>query len=96
MQRRAAIATIFTLAPAWGLAQDRSTQAEKALTVLLFNEEADEFTAYRFINPRGYVEITFASNTPRDLAKALMEKIKALPDVAGARESFGGSPCKRF
>lgn len=95
MKRRMALA-FFLLISSSAMAQDRSTQAEKAITELLFAEEADEFTAYRFINSRGYVEIIFASNTPRDAAKALMEKIKALPDVAGARESFAGTPCKRF
>lgn len=95
MKRRMAIAALVSAAP-WALAQDRSVLAEKAITELLFAEEADEFTAYRFINSRGYVEIIFASNTPRDVAKGLMDKIKALPDVAGARESFAGTPCKRF
>lgn len=95
MKRRFVLAGLLALTTL-AEAQDRSMQAEKALTVLLFTEEADEFTAYRFINSRGYVEIIFASNTPRDTAKALMEKIKALPDVAGARESFSGTPCKRF
>ena len=95
MKRRTALLTLaFTATGA--LAQDRSVLAEKAITELLFAEEADEFTAYRFINSRGYVEIIFASNTPRDVAKGLMDKIKALPDVAGARESFAGTPCKRF
>lgn len=95
MRRRVAIAALLVTV-AHAFAQDRSMAAEKAITELLFAEEADEFTAYRFINSRGYVEIIFASNTPRDVAKALMEKIKALPDVAGARESFAGTPCKRF
>ena len=95
MKRRMALA-FFLLICSSAMAQDRSTQAEKAITELLFAEEADEFTAYRFINSRGYVEIIFASNTPRNVAAALMNKIKALPDVAGARESFAGTPCKRF
>lgn len=95
MKRRMALA-FFLLISSSAMAQDRSTQAEKAITELLFAEEADEFTAYRFINSRGYVEIIFASNTPRNVAAALMNKIKALPDVAGARESFAGTPCKRF
>lgn len=95
MKRRLAIAALLVTA-AHALAQDRSMAAEKAITELLFAEEADEFTAYRFINSRGYVEIIFASNTPRDVARGLMDKIKALPDVAGARESFAGTPCKRF
>lgn len=95
MKRRIALVAIAATSP-WTVAQDRSTLAEKAITELLFAEEADEFTAYRFINSRGYVEIIFASNTPRNVAAALMNKIKALPDVAGARESFAGTPCKRF
>lgn len=77
-------------------ADDPNTRAEKALTELLFAEEADEFTSYRFVNTRGYLEIIFASNTPRDLARALMDKIRALPDVSGARERFVGAPCRRF
>lgn len=96
MDRRTALLTLFGTATPWVLAQDQSTQAEKALTELLFSEEADDFTAYRFINSRGYVEITFASNTPRDVAKRLMDKVKSLPNVNGARENFGGSACKRF
>ena len=95
MKRRLALGALG-LAVSWARAQDRSTRAEKALTELLFTEEADDFTAYRFINSRGYVEITFASNTPRDTAHGLLDKIWALPDVAGARENFGGTPCKRF
>jgi hypothetical protein len=95
LKRRLTLGALVLGMP-WAWGQDRSTRAEKALTELLFTEDADDFTAYRFINSRGYVEISFASNTPRDTAKGLLDKIRALPDVAGARENFGGSPCKRF
>lgn len=95
MRRRTALYTLL-LVPVFARGQDKSALAEKALTGLLFDEEADEFTAYRFINSRGYVEITFASNTPSDLAKSLMVKIRTLPDISGARESFAGAPCRRF
>ncbi len=95
MQRRC-IAFTLLLMPTIAWSQEQNSRAEKALTELLFSEEADEFTAYRFINSRGYVEIIFASNTPRDLAKDLLAKIKTLPDIAGVRESFAGTPCRRF
>lgn len=95
MLRRHVAAGLITL-PLLAWANDPNTRAEKALTELLFTEEADEFTSYRFVNARGYLEIIFASNTPRDLAQALMTKIRALPEVSGARESFVGTPCRRF
>lgn len=96
MQRRQLFTVPLFLLPAITWSQDRNALVEKALTELLFVEEADEFTAYRFVNTNGYLEITFASNIPRDLARGLMDKIKALPDVSGARERFVGTPCRRF
>lgn len=96
LRRHAAAACALALLPAMARPQDQNARAETALTELLFAEEADEFTAYRFVNSRGYVEVIFASNIPRDLAKGLMVKIKALPEISGARESFVGTPCKRF
>ncbi|MBL0917936.1 MAG: hypothetical protein IBJ14_04480 [Hydrogenophaga sp.] len=69
---------------------------EADLTELLFDLDADEYTAYRFTSSAGRLEITFASNTPRDLAKGVLEKIKAIPGVAGVRENFGGMACSRF
>ena len=98
MQRRnlATLGLALALAPLFARAQDTNTRVEQALTELLFAEEADEFTSYRFVNARGYLEIIFASNTPRDLAKGLMAQIKALPGVSGARERFVGAPCRRF
>ncbi|WP_291010494.1 hypothetical protein [Hydrogenophaga sp.] len=96
LRRHAVAACALALLPAMARPQDQSARAERALTELLFTEEADEFTAYRFVNSRGYVEVIFASNIPRDLAKDLMAKIKALPEVSGARESFVGTPCRRF
>jgi hypothetical protein len=96
LRRDAAAVCALALLPALARPQDTNARAEKALTELLFTEEADEFTAYRFVNARGYVEVIFASNIPRDLAKDLMAKIKALPEVSGARESFVGTPCRRF
>ena len=49
------------------------------MTELLFTEEVGEFTSYRLVNSRGYLEIIFASNIPRDLANCLMDKITAPP-----------------
>ena len=96
-RRHLALGGLFlALTPVIAQSQDTNARAEKALTELLFTEEADEFTSYRFVNSRGYLEIIFASNTPRDLAKELMTKIKAMPEVSGARESFAGTPCRRF
>lgn len=96
MQRRQCFAVPLALLPALAWSQERNERVEKALTELLFTEEADEFTSYRFVNSSGYLEIIFASNIPRDLARGLIDKIKALPEVSGARESFVGTPCRRF
>lgn len=49
MKRRMAM-TALMLTTNRALAQDRLAQAEKAITKLLFAEEADELTADRFIN----------------------------------------------
>lgn len=47
MQRRHIACTLLLL-PTLAWPKDQNSRAEKALTELLFSEEADEFTACRF------------------------------------------------
>ena len=97
-RRRVMTGVLLALCTGSALAFDagRQQRIEARLTELLFDLDADEFTAYRFVTGSGRLEITFASNTPRDMAKDILVRIRALPEVTSARENFGGPTCGRF
>ncbi len=71
------------------------TKADSAVSQILFNEDADEFASYR-VKRNGYVDITFASNTPDAVYSALLDKLKSHPDIKGVLAGKGGPACKRF
>ncbi len=81
--------------PAGAEEQDAAVRAENAVTAILFEAEADEFTAYQ-IDRRGFVELTFASNVPDGIYADIVQKMKSHPDIKGVLAGKGGRPCRRF
>lgn len=75
--------------------QDAAVRAENAVTAILFEADADEFTAYQ-IDRRGFVELTFASNVPDSIYANLVSRMKNHPDIKGVLAGKGGRPCRRF
>ncbi|CUA94633.1 hypothetical protein [Thiomonas bhubaneswarensis] len=76
-------------------AQSASSRAEDAMDQILFDFDASDYVSYRVVN-FGYLEITFPSNTPRDVARRILDAARHSPDISGIRENFGGAACSRF
>ena len=74
------------------------TKAEDAATVVIFDMDASDYVAYRAVTSMfgDYLELTFADNTPRDLAKKLVDAIVAKSGGATVKENFNGPSCSRF
>ncbi len=78
---------------AW--AADAESKANEAVAVVLFDEEADDFTSYR-VSPKGFVDVTFARNTPDAVYSEIVAKLKAHPDITGVLAGKTGPLCGRF
>ena len=76
-------------------AQSASSRAEDAMDQILFDQNASDFVVYRIVN-FGYIEVTFPSNTPRDVANRILEAARKSPNISGVRENFRGAACSRF
>ena len=74
------------------------TKAEDAATVVIFDMDASDYVSYRAVTSffGDYLELTFADNTPRDLAKKLKDAIVAKSGGATVKENFNGPSCARF
>lgn len=83
------------LAPTPVLAQSASSRAEDAMDQILFDQDASDYVVYRIVN-FGYVEVTFPSNTPRDVANRILDAARKSPNISGVRENFRGAACSRF
>ncbi len=83
------------LAPTPVLAQSASSRAEDAMDQILFDQDASDYLVYRIVN-FGYVEVTFPSNTPRDVANRILDAARKSPNISGVRENFRGAACSRF
>jgi len=77
------------------LAQTAASLAEDAMDQILFDQDASDFVVYRIVN-FGYVEVTFPSNTPRDVANRILDAARKSPNISGVRENFRGAACSRF
>ena len=75
--------------------KDAETKAAAAVAGILFDADADEFTSYR-INEKGFVDITFARNTPDSIYSSLLQKLNNHPDIDGVLAGRGGPVCGRF
>ncbi|WP_026333185.1 hypothetical protein [Thioalkalivibrio sp. ALM2T] len=69
--------------------------SEDALSHILFDYDADAFTAYNMRNS-GRVDITFARDVPDGLYSEMMEELRAHPDIRGVRSARTGPACGLF
>lgn len=83
---------IFGITAAYAL--DAETKATNAVTSILFEAEADDIASYK-INEDGFLDITFASNTPDLLYSLLLNKFLRHPDIKGVLAGRGGPSCSR-
>lgn len=77
------------------LAEDAESRTSTAVTGILFEYDADEFASYR-ISDNGYLDITFASNTPDALYSEILNKLQGHPDIKGVLSGKDGPSCSRF
>lgn len=61
--------------------------------VLFEYDGADEFAAFK-VNEDGFVDITFARNTPDKLYGEVLTKLQNHPDIDGVLSGKGGPTCK--
>gem|GEM_PF-1278149 len=77
------------------LAEDPMSKTSAAVTNILFEYDADEFASYS-IRDSGFLDITFARNTPDALYSEMLNKLKKHPDIKGVLAGKGGPTCSRF
>ena len=77
------------------LAEDAPEKTSAAVTNILFEYDADEFASYR-IRDSGFLDITFARNTPDALYSEMLNKLKKHPDIKGVLAGREGPTCSRF
>lgn len=77
------------------LAGDKLSIANAAVANILFEYDGDEFVTYT-VADNGFVEMSFASNTPETLYSEIIGKLKANPDIKGVLAGKTGPGCKRF
>jgi hypothetical protein len=77
-------------------AADRLQSADAAVANILFDYDGSfEFASYK-VNESGFVDITFASNTPNALYSEILNKLEAHPDIDGVLSGKGGPACSLF
>ncbi|OOC49729.1 hypothetical protein [Thioalkalivibrio versutus] len=69
--------------------------SEDALSHILFDYDADAFTAYN-MRRNGRVDITFARDVPDGLYSEMMDELRAHPDIRGVRSARTGPACGLF
>jgi hypothetical protein len=77
------------------MAEDATSKASHAVTTILFDYDADEFTTYS-IDEDGVVDITFAKNTPDALYSKILNALQNDPDIKGVLAGKGGPVCSQF
>jgi len=77
------------------VAEDAVSKASAAVSGVLFDYDGDEFASYA-IRDSGFVDITFASNTPDALYGEILNKLQMHPDIKGVLSGKGGPVCSRF
>lgn len=77
------------------LAEDATSRTSAAVTNILFEYDADDSASYS-IRDNGFLDITFARNTPDALYSEILNKLKNHPDIKGVLAGRGGPTCSRF
>lgn len=89
------VAVCGLVAPAHVLAEDARTKATNAVTNILFDNNADDFVSYS-IRENGFLDITFASNTPDPVYDKIITRLKNHPDIKGVLAGRDGPTCSSF
>jgi len=77
-------------------ANDRLQLADEAVANILFDYDGSfEFASYK-VNETGFVDITFASNTPDSLYSEILNKLESHPAIDGVLSGKGGPTCELF
>ncbi len=74
---------------------DPASRANAAVSNILFDYDADQFASFA-IRDDGFVDITFARNTPDVLYAEMINKLRAHPDIKGVLPGKGGPVCSQF
>jgi hypothetical protein len=92
------IALAFFLSIHGHLAWANLSKAEDIVTNVIFDMDANDFVSYRAVKSLfgDYLELIFADNTPRDVAKNMIDAIKAQSPGVRISENFRGASCSRF
>ncbi|MFO7602350.1 MAG: hypothetical protein R6X06_00880 [Gammaproteobacteria bacterium] len=77
------------------LAEDALAKASSAVSNIMFDYEADEFASFS-VQESGFVEITFAKNTPDALYSEMLNKLQNHPDIKGVLAGKTGPVCPLF
>ena len=76
-------------------AEDAISRTSAAVANIIFDHDADEFSSYS-IRDDGFLDITFARNTPDALYSKILNKLRKHPDVKGVLAGKGGPACSLF
>lgn len=71
-------------------------KADEAVANILFDYEySEEYTSY-LVKDDGFVDVTFAQNTPDKLYSEILGKLNNHPDINGVLAGKTGAYCSRF
>jgi len=87
--------SVGVMGSAPAVAEDAQSKAGTAVSGILFDYDGGKFATY-VVRDSGYVEITFASNTPDPLYGEILNKLRSHPDIKGVLSGKGGPVCSIF
>ena len=76
-------------------AGDAASKTSAAVTNILFEYDADEYVSYS-VQDNGFLDVTFARNTPDALYGEMLNKLQEHPDIKGVLAGRDGPTCSRF
>jgi len=76
-------------------AEEVEDKTNAAIANILFENDADEFVSYS-IRSDGWLDVTFASNTPDPIYSKILNKLETNPDIKGVLAGRNGPTCNRF
>lgn len=77
-------------------AEEHQQLADSAVANVFFDYDGSfEFASYK-VDPKGFVDITFARNTPDSLYSEILNKLENHPDIDGVLAGKNGPTCSLF
>jgi ABC-type sugar transport system substrate-binding protein len=71
-------------------------KADAAVANILFDYDYSEEYASYAVKEDGFVDVTFAKNTPDELYSEILNKLNNHPDINGVLAGKTGAYCSRF